>query len=107
MLKLLKLENPQILTIVLTNASDSDLVIHLINEAQIFRFLNKPVNVKLLKRDVEAALARYLAFQQTPRLLRQHRVQESSEVRNSSVGQKILARVKAIRGQWFSASKKP
>ena len=46
MLKLLKQENPQILTIVLTKASDSELVIDLINEAQIFRFLNKPVNVR-------------------------------------------------------------
>jgi len=107
MLKLLKLVNPQILTIVLTNASDSELVIHLINEAQIFRFLNKPVNVKLLKQDVEAALVRYLAFQQTPQLLRQHRVQESRELRDSSVGQKVLASLEMIRGRWFGASKKP
>jgi serine/threonine-protein kinase len=106
MLKLLKQENPQILTIVLTNASDSELVIHLINEAQIFRFLNKPVNVKLLKQHVEAALARYLAFQQAPQLLQQHRVQESQEVRDSSVGRKILAGLKVLRGRWFGAGKK-
>jgi serine/threonine-protein kinase len=107
MLKLLKLVNPQILTIVLTNASDSDLVIHLINEAQIFRFLNKPVNVKQLKQHVEAALVRYLAFQQTPQLLQRHRVQESGEVRNSSVGRKILAALKLLRGRWFDAGKNP
>jgi serine/threonine-protein kinase len=107
MLKLLKLVNPQTLTIVLTNASDADLVIHLINEAQIFRFVNKPVNVKLLKQHVEAALVRYLAFENTPQLLRQHRVQESREVRNSAAGQKILAGLKALRGRWFGAGKKP
>jgi serine/threonine-protein kinase len=107
MLKLLKLENPQILTIVLTAASDSELVIHLINEAQIFRFLNKPVNVKLLKQHVEAALARYLVFRQTPQLLVQHRVQESREIRESSVGRKILAGLKLLRGRWFGESKKP
>jgi len=106
MLKLLKQENPQILTIVLTTASDSELVIHLINEAQIFRFLNKPLNVKLLKQHVEAALARYLAFQQTPQLLQQHRVQASKEARESSVGQKVLARLKALRGRWFGSDKK-
>ncbi len=106
MLKLLKLENPQILTIVLTDASDSELVIHLINEAQIFRFLNKPVNVKQLKQHVEAALARYLAFWQTPQLLRQHKVRESEEVRNSSVGQKVLAGLKLLRGRWFGADGK-
>ncbi|MHB8668863.1 MAG: protein kinase domain-containing protein [Burkholderiales bacterium] len=106
MLKLLKLVNPQILTIVLTNASDAELVIHLINEAQIFRFLNKPVNVKLLKQHVEAALVRYLAFEKTPQLLKQHRVQESQEMRNSPVGQKLLAGLKALRGRWFGANAK-
>jgi serine/threonine-protein kinase len=35
---LLKSKYPQILVIVLTGASDSELVIHLINEAQIYRF---------------------------------------------------------------------
>ncbi len=106
MLKLLKQENPQILTIVLTTASDAELVIHLINEAQIFRFLNKPVNVKLLKRHVEAALARYLTFQEAPQLLHQHRVRESDEVRDSSVGRKILAGLKVLRGRWFGVGNK-
>ena len=106
MLKLLKQEYPQILTIVLTAASDAELVIHLINEAQIFRFLNKPVNVKQLKQHVEAALERYLAFGETPQLLRQHKVCESGAVRSSSVGQKILAGLKLLRGRWFGADAK-
>ena len=107
MLKLLKQEYPQILTIVLTDASDSELVIHLINEAQIFRFLNKPVNVSQLKQHVEAALARYLTFRAAPQLLRQHRVRESEQVRNSSVGQKILSGLKLLRGRWFGSEKDP
>jgi serine/threonine-protein kinase len=107
MLKLLKLVNPQILTIVLTKASDAELVIHLINEAQIFRFLNKPVNVKLFKQYVEDALVRYLAFQKTPQLLQQHRVRESRDLGDSAVGRKLLASLKALRGRWFGAGKKP
>ena len=107
MLKLLKQENPQILAVVLTAASDAELVIQLINEAQIFRFLNKPVNVKLLKQHVEDALARYLAFQQTPKLLQRHRVEASAQARNSTVGQKLLAGLKLLRGKWFGAGDKP
>ncbi|MBE0613944.1 MAG: protein kinase [Burkholderiales bacterium] len=106
MLKLLKQENPQILSIVLTSASDAELVIHLINEAQVFRFLNKPVNVKLLKQHVEAALERYLAFGESPQLLRQHQVQKSEQLSNSSVGQKLLSGIKQLRGRWFGAGKK-
>ena len=45
MLKLLKQEYPKILSIVATKAKDADLVIDLINQAQVFRILNKPINV--------------------------------------------------------------
>lgn len=103
MIKLLKQENPQILTIVLTSASDSDLMIDLINQAQIFRFLNKPVKVKFLKNHLHAALVQYMAFQQSPQLLQQHRVQESDQVRNSSVGKKILAGIMSLSGRLFKA----
>jgi len=101
MLKILKQENPQILTIVVTGASDSELVIELINQAQIFRFLNKPVSVRLLKGHVEAALQRYLTFRQTPQLLDAHRVQAAEGIRSSSLGQRILAGIENLRGRWF------
>ena len=103
MIKLLKQENPQILTIILTAASDSDLVIELINQAQIFRFLNKPAKVKVLKSHLYAALMQYLTFQKAPVLLQQHRVEESEQVRESSVGKKILARLLSIPGRLFNA----
>ncbi len=103
MLKLLKQENPQILTLVVTTASDSDLVIELINEAQIFRFLNKPVNVRLLKGHVHAALQRYLTYKKTPELVRAHSVQPAAEARASSLGRRILGGIKALRGKWFGA----
>lgn len=103
MIKLLKQENPQILTIVLTAASDSDLMIDLINQAQIFRFLNKPVKVNLLKKHLHAALEHYTAFKQSPQLLKQYQVQESPLVRNSSVGKRILAGIMALPGRWFKA----
>jgi len=90
MIKLLKQENPQILTIVLTAASDSDMVIELINQAQIFRFLNKPVKVNLLKKYLHAALEQYVAFEKSPQLLKQYRVHESGQLRNSSVGKKSI-----------------
>ena len=103
MIKLLKQENPQILTIVLTAASDSDLVIDLINQAQIYRFLNKPVKVNLLKKHLHAALSHYLVFKQSPQLLKQYQVQESPLVRNSSIGKKILEGIMGLPGRWFKA----
>jgi len=104
MLKLLKRENPQILTIVATSASDAELVIELINEAQIFRFLNRPVNVKLLKGHLNAALQRYLTYKQAPDLVKAHTVQPAIAAPNSSIGQRIRDGIKALRGRWFGAN---
>ena len=101
MLKILKQEYPRIQTIVATKASDSELVIELINQAQIFRFLNKPVNVRLLKNHVLAALQRYLTYKEAPKLLEAHRVQTRGDIRTSSLGQRILASIGSLRGKWF------
>jgi serine/threonine-protein kinase len=101
MLKLLKQEDPEILTIVVTTASDAEMVIELINEAQIFRFLNKPVNVRLLKKHVYAALQRYLAYKQAPKLVEAHRVESAEEMRASSLGQHILEGIRTLRGRWL------
>ena len=103
MLKLLKQEHPQILTIVTIKMADSELVIDLINQAQVFRILNKPINVGMLKNHVHAALQRYLTFKQTPKLLHEHKVASSGQAREEAVGQGILDRIRSLRGRWFGS----
>ena len=95
--KLLKQERPEILAIVLTEASDSELVIELINQAQIFRFITKPVNPDLLRQHAQTALIRYQSFKQNPHLTRQHQVAAAGA---EGVSQRILARVKSLKS-WF------
>jgi eukaryotic-like serine/threonine-protein kinase len=94
--KVLKHERPEILVITLTEASDSELVIDLINQAQIFRFINKPVNPDALKQHTQAALTKYQSFKQNPHLTHQHKV----EAAPAAADQGILAKVKALKG-WF------
>ena len=82
-------------------ASDSELVIGLINEAQIFRFLNRPVKVNLLKDQLHAALQRYLTYKQTPELLKAHRVKPATEEHTLSLRARILENLKKLRARWF------
>ncbi|HMH19418.1 MAG TPA: protein kinase [Burkholderiales bacterium] len=103
MLKLLKQENPQILTIVITRTSDAEMIVELINQAQLFRFLNKPVNVRLLKKHIHAALQRYLTFVQAPQLLREHLVQPADGLRSSVLGRRIHDSTRTLREKWFGA----
>jgi serine/threonine protein kinase len=95
--KLLKQEHPEILTIVLTDASDSELVIELINQAQIFRFVNKPVNYGVLKAHIQAALAKFIAFKQAPELVKQHQVSGAENLRTSNIGRALLGKIKRLR----------
>ena len=100
MLKLLKQENPQILTIVVTSASDSEMVIELINEAQVFRFLNKPVNVNLMRTHLHAALKRYMAFRDMPDLTKTQKVEVVEKIRHSDLGQTVVKKMGGARDRW-------
>jgi serine/threonine-protein kinase len=97
MLKLLKQKYPQILSIIATNAKDAELVIDLINQAQVFRILHKPINVATLKAQVHAALQRYLIYQQTPELARAHKVEAPEKDYISSFAKNILKGLELLR----------
>jgi serine/threonine-protein kinase len=104
MLKLLKQEQPQMLAIVATSAADSQLLIELINQAQIYRLLNKPPDLSSLKQHIESAMTRHRALRQTPALARQQKTEPPPEtVRASSVGQHILRKLKLLRQRVASA----
>ena len=92
----MKQVHPEILAIAVVKASDSELVIELINEAQVFRLLNQPLDKALLKQHVQAALTRYQAYKQTPQLLQQHRV---APVRSAdqSTTQGMLERMRSLK----------
>ena len=94
--KLLKQDHPEILAILTTEASDSELVIDLINQAQVFRFLSKPLNLKLLQQHVHAALARYQSFRKTPKLLKQHKVAAAQSSDASMLGQ-LRERMRSVK----------
>lgn len=98
MLKLLKQEYPQILSIVVTKAKDAEMVIDLINQAQVFRILHKPINVTTLKAQVHAALQRYLTYEQSPQLVRAHTVESPEKARSSGFAMNILKNLQFLRG---------
>jgi response regulator RpfG family c-di-GMP phosphodiesterase/tRNA A-37 threonylcarbamoyl transferase component Bud32 len=95
-LKLLKQVHPEILVIALVKASDSELVIELINEAQVFRLLNRPLDRALLKQHIQSALTRYQAYKQAPQLLHQHRV-APVRVADESTTRRMLERMRSLK----------
>lgn len=73
-LKLLKAQHPEVVTIVLTPFQDTNVLIGLINEGQVYRFLPKPVRRGPLGMNVASALRQHRALRAAPALRRAHAV---------------------------------
>ena len=103
LLRILKKQSPQTQLITLSAASDSELIISLINEARIYRFLKKPVNFSLLQGALAAALQRYARLAKSPALLRSESAKAGK--RNDAAEQSILGRLKSLGGRFAAAFK--
>jgi serine/threonine-protein kinase len=102
LLHLVKREFPQILSLGITEAVDAEVLIELINQTQVYRFLNKPVSARQLEEHVRAALNRYRTYQATPALARVvQQVQAPKEPAPAAGG--LLERLKSIRSRFGTA----
>ena len=63
--RVVKAKRPGTLSILVAEEPDADLVAELINQAQIYRFLAKPIDGKELRSHVSAALRHYAEFKQS------------------------------------------
>jgi DNA-binding NtrC family response regulator len=79
MLKVLKQENPGIVTVVYTASTDSVDVITLINQGQIFRFIPKPVKAMTLKQALMAAALKRRDLRGSPDAAKRHKVETVAE----------------------------
>ena len=98
MLKMLKQSHPQIQTLVVADSSDAEVLISLINQAQIFRFFNRPMRLGLLDRSLRSALDAFSNYKAKPVLLKRHAVEKKPEVAESSIGRQILQRLGFLLG---------
>ena len=79
MLKVLKQENPGIVTVVYTASTDAVDVITLINQGQIFRFIPKPVKAMMLKQALMAAALKRRDLRGSPDSAKRHMVEMVAE----------------------------
>lgn len=75
MLKILKQEHPDIVTVVYTATTDAVDVITLINQGQIFRFIPKPVKMVMLKQALMAAALKRRQLRGSPDAAKRHKVE--------------------------------
>jgi serine/threonine-protein kinase len=97
LLAALKRTWPQILAIAVTTAADADQLIDLINEAQAYRFVSRPVDFARLGTHLDGALNRYHAYKAMPALAEAHsKVAPPKPAVAAALGG-LLDRVRALR----------
>jgi DNA-binding NtrC family response regulator len=101
LLKILKREYPMITTVMLTSTGDSDLVIKLINQAQIYRFATKPIRKSVLELAVSSAMRQHERLSADPVLRSRHKVAKATEDEGtSSLAQSIVKGLVGLRARF-------
>ncbi len=100
MIKLLKRFNPRTVSILLTTFYDASMLVNLINEAQVYRCIPKPIRAKLMLRAIEGGLESYWAFQMAPSLVKKHQVEVgSNESADNPLANRIMNFFKSFAPQ--------
>ncbi len=104
LLRILKQHYPSITTVILTKTADADLVIKLINGAQIFRFVTKPIRATVFELAVAAAMREHLRLRTSPALATRHRVAPASEPDNASLVTGVMQSLSRFRSRFSRAA---
>ena len=89
-----------ITTVMLTSSADSDLVIKMINQAQIFRFAMKPIRAGVFQLAVSAAMKEHRRFRSDPRKMTRVSVAKSKEPENTSLVASVTASLSRLRSRF-------
>lgn len=99
MIKTLKQEHPEMLTVVLTCFKDTSRLVDLINQAQVFRYLPKPVRKGMLTRSIESTITRYRELTLKPVLLKTQQVEKTANTVEQQSSARILDYLSRLRGK--------
>ncbi|HEX5123512.1 MAG TPA: response regulator [Rhodanobacteraceae bacterium] len=102
-LKELKRIRPALLAIVISPLRDSRVVISLINEGQIFRFLLQPPVRELLRRGLIAALERHAELRIAAQLQHRHAVEPARVEANATLSGRLARYWQRLRGSALRA----
>lgn len=92
----IKSQAPHIIIMILTSYRDSELLFKLINEGQIFRFLLKPSNSKMVGISLVRGLEKYQAMKEDGKLLARYKVDKVSHTKDPAKPAEISLIARAL-----------
>lgn len=98
-LKTVKQFNPQTQTIVLTSFNDTSHLIELINQAQIIRYLPKPIRNNILARNLEFVIERFHALGESPELQKHQTVEVIKDPQEKQLSGNFMSMINRLRAR--------
>lgn len=98
-LKALKAQHPEVVSIVLTPFQDIGTLVGLINEGQVFRLLPKPIRKGPLAMNLASALKHHRALKAAPKLAQRHVVQAVKAPEEASVAGRVMGFLARLRSR--------
>lgn len=100
LLKMLKAEHPQIVTLVLTPFQDVSVFVGLINQGQVYRLLPKPLRRGAFGMSIASALRHHRMLRSTPALHAAHRVEPAAPTRDEAgIGARVMGMLSRLRSR--------
>lgn len=84
-ISLLKEKRPELISIVLAEETDADTAVELINSGQVFRYLEKPLEMSQLETVIEQAFVRHTALKSNTEARKRYKVKRSSRSLTSGI----------------------
>ena len=92
---------PELVTIVVSENRDASDMIALINYGQVFRYVDKPLDMDRFLSDVNAAALRHIELVNHPELLQRHTVVEQQAQSDADAGFiQFIGRIKQLGNPW-------
>lgn len=89
-IKALKQTHPDLVTIVLTQLRDYELLVELINQGQVFRFHPKPGHVGTFTKNMQSALDYHQILQLQPEVQKRHAVAKSTKPLLTGLSDRVM-----------------
>ncbi|MDT0497539.1 response regulator [Algiphilus sp. W345] len=103
-LQMLKAQHPEVVTLVLTSFRDVSTLVGLINGAQVYRFLPKPLRKGPLSMSLQSALNHRQTLHAQPRLAQRHAVQITPGEGDPSIARKVMSYLSRLRARGLGSS---
>lgn len=103
-LKMLKAQHPEVVTIVMTPFKDTSILVGLINQGQVFRFLPKPIRRGPLGMNIASALRHHHQLKNTPTLRSAHAVKRVEPSEDQGVATRVMGYLGRLRGRPLTLS---